>query len=143
MKSKEEMFCIFNSTTSATTRRSVNDVLWLNVAFERTASSLRHCMQNLNAPVACAKISRNNCPAMPLIHAPFKSIKSMQRSGTEVTRTQLQPSKPKRFLVWTEALRSSQQFFSHVGTEPLLPGYYQYVLGGKCILLKDTIRRPE
>ena len=39
-----------------------------------------------------------------------------------------------------EALRPSQQFFSHVGTEPPLPGYYQYLLGGKCILLKDTTR---
>ena len=45
--------------------------------------------------------------------------------------------------VWVEALRLSQQFFSHVGTEPPLPGYYQYFLGGKCILLKDTTRRPE
>ena len=43
--------------------------------------------------------------------------------------------------VWVEALRPSQQFFSHVGTEPPLPGYYQYFLGGKCILLKDTTRR--
>ena len=46
-------------------------------------------------------------------------------------------------LVWVEALCHSQQFFSHVGTEPPLPGYYQYFLGGKCILLKDTTRRPE
>ena len=46
-------------------------------------------------------------------------------------------------LVWVEALRPSQQFFSHVGTEPPLPGYYQYFLGGKCFLLKDTTRRPE
>ena len=46
-------------------------------------------------------------------------------------------------LVWVEALRPSQQFFSHVGTEPPLPGYYQYFLGGKFILLKDTTRRPE
>ena len=28
--------------------------------------------------------------------------------------------------VWVEALCPSQQFFSHVGTEPPLPGYYQY-----------------
>ena len=42
--------------------------------------------------------------------------------------------------VWVEALRPSQQFFSHVGTEPPLPGYYQYFWGGKCILLKDTTR---
>ena len=27
-----------------------------------------------------------------------------------------------------EALRPSQQFFSHVRTEPALPGYYQYFL---------------
>ena len=27
-------------------------------------------------------------------------------------------------------------FFSNVGTEPPLPGYYQYFWGGKCILLK-------
>ena len=45
--------------------------------------------------------------------------------------------------VWVEALRPSQQFFSHVGMEPPLLGYYQYFLGGKCILLKDTTRRPE
>ena len=45
--------------------------------------------------------------------------------------------------VWVEALRPSQQLFSHVRTEPPLPGYYQYCLGGKCILLKDTTRRPE
>ena len=49
----------------------------------------------------------------------------------------------KDFLVWVEALHPNQQFFSHVGTEPLLPGYYQYFLGGKCILLKDTTRQPE
>ena len=46
------------------------------------------------------------------------------------------------YLIWVflcvkvETLRPSQQFFSHVGTEPPLPGYYQYFLGGKCILLK-------
>ena len=27
----------------------------------------------------------------------------------------------------------SQQFFSHVGTEPLPPGYYQYFSGSKCV----------
>ena len=27
--------------------------------------------------------------------------------------------------------------------QPRLPGYYQYFLGGKCILIKDTTRRPE
>ena len=47
------------------------------------------------------------------------------------------------FVCLFKALRPSQQFFSHVGTEPPLPGYYQYFLGGKCILLKDTTRRPE
>ena len=35
-------------------------------------------------------------------------------------------------LVWLEALRPSQQLFSHVGTEPPLPGYYQY--HNNCIL---------
>ena len=45
--------------------------------------------------------------------------------------------------VWVEAIHPSQQFFSHVGMEPPLPGYYQYFLGGKCFLLKDTTRRPE
>ena len=44
--------------------------------------------------------------------------------------------------VWVESLCPSQQFFSHVGTEPSLPGYYQYFLGGKCILLKGKTRRP-
>ena len=37
-------------------------------------------------------------------------------------------------------LRPGKQFFSHVGTEPPLPGYYQYFLGSKCALLKDTTR---
>ena len=32
--------------------------------------------------------------------------------------------------VLVEALRPSQRFFSHVETEPPLPGYYQYFLGG-------------
>ena len=36
---------------------------------------------------------------------------------------------------------SQSTIFSHVGTEPPLPD--QYFLGGKCILLKDTTRRPE
>ena len=31
--------------------------------------------------------------------------------------------------VWVEALRPSQQVFSNVGTEPPLPGYYQYFFG--------------
>ena len=44
--------------------------------------------------------------------------------------------------VMVEALRPSQQFFSHAGTAPL-PGYCQYLLGGNCILLKDTTWRPE
>ena len=44
----------------------------------------------------------------------------------------------KVLFVCVEALRPSQQFFSHVGTD--LAGY---VLGGKCILLKDTTRLPE
>ena len=43
--------------------------------------------------------------------------------------------------VWVETLRPSQQFFSDVGTEPPLPGYYQYFLGGICILLKDATRK--
>ena len=46
-----------------------------------------------------------------------------------------------------EALRPGKQFFSHVGTEPPLPGYYQYFFGGggmgvgKYTLLKDTTWR--
>ena len=39
-----------------------------------------------------------------------------------------------------DSLRPGKQFFSHVGTEPPLPGYYQYFLGSKCALLKDTTR---
>ena len=31
--------------------------------------------------------------------------------------------------VLVEVLRPSQQVFSHVGKEPLLPGYYQYFCG--------------
>ena len=31
--------------------------------------------------------------------------------------------------IWVKALRPSQHFFSHVGTEPPLPGYYQYLFG--------------
>ena len=49
-----------------------------------------------------------------------------------------------------DALHPGKQFFSHFGTEPPLPGYYQYFFfffggggGGKYVLLKDTTRRPE
>ena len=35
------------------------------------------------------------------------------------------------------------KFFSRVGTKPPLSRYYQYFLGGKSILLKDTTRGPE
>ena len=31
------------------------------------------------------------------------------------------------------ALCPSKQFFSHVGTEPPLPGYYQYFSRSKCV----------
>ena len=31
--------------------------------------------------------------------------------------------------VWVDTFRPSQHFFSHVGTEPPLPGYYQYFFG--------------
>ena len=34
-------------------------------------------------------------------------------------------------LVCLEVLRPSQQFFSHVVTEPLLPGYLPVLLGSK------------
>ena len=37
-------------------------------------------------------------------------------------------------LGWVEDLRPSQQFVCHVGTEPLLPGYYQYFLGREVYL---------
>ena len=51
-------------------------------------------------------------------------------------------------LVCFDAYRPGKQFFSHVGTEPALPGYYQYFFffwggGGKYVLLKDTTRQPE
>ena len=39
-----------------------------------------------------------------------------------------------------DSKRSGKQFFSHVGTELPLPGYYQYFIGSKCALLKDTTR---
>ena len=38
--------------------------------------------------------------------------------------------------------RPGKQFFSHVETEPTIPGYYQYFLGSKCLLLKETTHRP-
>ena len=34
--------------------------------------------------------------------------------------------------VCVEALSPGQQFFSHVGMEPSLPGYYQYFQEKKC-----------
>ena len=40
-------------------------------------------------------------------------------------------------------LRPGKQFFSHVETEPPIPGYYQYFLGSKCLLLKETTHRPD
>ena len=33
-------------------------------------------------------------------------------------------------LVWFDAKHPGKQFFSHVGMEPPLPGYYQYFFGG-------------
>ena len=48
-----------------------------------------------------------------------------------------------------EALLPGKQYFSHVGTEPPLSGYYQYFFffffwgGDKYVLFKDTTRRPE
>ena len=41
---------------------------------------------------------------------------------------------------------AGKQFISHIGTEPPLPGYYQYFGGGgggKYVLLKDTTWLPE
>ena len=38
---------------------------------------------------------------------------------------------------------SKSTIFSHVGADPTIPRYYKYFLGGKCILLNDTTRRPE
>ena len=46
-------------------------------------------------------------------------------------------------LVWFMLYIPGKQFFSHVGTEPPLPGYYQYFLAGKYVLLKDITRGPE
>ena len=40
---------------------------------------------------------------------------------------------PTLVFVCAEAYRPSQQCFSHVGTEPPLPGYYQYFRGVKCL----------
>ena len=39
-----------------------------------------------------------------------------------------------------DSYRPGKQFFSHVGMGLPLPGYYQYFLGSKCALLKDTTR---
>ena len=36
-------------------------------------------------------------------------------------------------LGFVKAYRPSKQLFSHVGTEPSLPGYYQYFSGNKCV----------
>ena len=33
--------------------------------------------------------------------------------------------------------RSSHKFFSHVGTEPPLPGYYQYFSESKCVFAQE------
>ena len=40
---------------------------------------------------------------------------------------------PTILFVCVEDLHPSQQFFSHVGTEPPLPGYYQYFRRVKCL----------
>ena len=46
------------------------------------------------------------------------------------------------FFVLIVVKRPGKQFFSHVETEPPIPGYYQYFLGSKCLLLKETTHRP-
>ena len=46
------------------------------------------------------------------------------------------PQKDADLMVWfgfVKAEHPSKQFFSHVGTEPPLPGYYQYFLRSKCV----------
>ena len=43
--------------------------------------------------------------------------------------------------VWDVTLRPSQQFFSHVGTEPELPGSYQYFLGDKHYVNDSVLRK--
>ena len=40
------------------------------------------------------------------------------------------------FLLWFNV--PVNNFSSHVETEPPIPGYYQYFLGSKCLLLKET-----
>ena len=43
-------------------------------------------------------------------------------------------------------LRPGKQFFSHVETEPPIPGYYQYFLGSKLVSLaqgNNTPTRPR
>ena len=47
--------------------------------------------------------------------------------------------------VWVEALRPSQQSFSNVGTEPPLPGYYQYFCGRNisCVLIINIMKARE
>ena len=44
------------------------------------------------------------------------------------------PKSHNEISIWfVKAKRPSYQFFSHVWTEPSLPGYYQYFSGSKCV----------
>ena len=50
-----------------------------------------------------------------------------------IQRTNAERSTLARLVWFVQAQRPSKQFFSHVGTEPPLPGYYQYFSGSECV----------
>ena len=90
------------------------------------------------------KPSRKNVPDMESISGWLASIGASELPWPVTPVLIIHLITPKVCLfVLDEALRPSQQIFSHVGTDPLNPWYYQYFLVGKCILLKDTTQRPE
>ena len=64
MTLKEEILCIFNVTTTAVTKRSVNDVLRVKIVCETTATSSKPCVQDLHASVSSVKIFRTICYLM-------------------------------------------------------------------------------
>ena len=69
--------------------------------------------------------------ALPSLIPPRLHLRSLEEHVKHPIHKLKIKTKMLCLFVWVEALRPSQQFSSHVGTEPPLPGYYQCYINGK------------
>ena len=86
----------------------------------------------------------HTCMQAP-VSTPCISAKKTHNKGsrTQPIMSTLMPRSGIPVICSRATLSCDSSYFSHVGTEPPLPGYYQFFLGGKYVLLKDITRRPE